>query len=394
MFEFIIPVISALLVFLLLVFIPLKISTKMLVQIVFISFLMIVLSYLLYVLYSFAFAFGGFLILLLLFSYIIGKQLDYAKNFIEADESEFFQKTEKLTIQTSESKEENVSSGKLDQKKIDLMFSEAPGEDKVTTDKTEHDEEHNTHEDSSDVDSLAEEDIHKEPVELGSLGYDKIDSDTDDKLDEYKLDIDDQQGMDSIQEEPSGDLNENQFNKIEQDDNDYNVSEKDLNEHDSVEEEKLNDGFLRVPSEEFLEESGEFDSGEQEIEDIYHSRSREMFISDENDEGDEDSLMPRSLEEEDDDETTLLGRQFADEGESLPPRISSELDELDEIPASERNIEKMLEDLESGEKEVEPEKNNTHPKKEEIDDLGNSIMLKRSELFAQLEEDEDEKKRR
>ena len=90
MIEFVITAIAVVLVFILLSFARLKIKTKILAQVVIVSFLIVTLTYLVYELYSFYYAVAAFFLVTLIFSYIIGKQIDFAKGKEYQDDTSLY----------------------------------------------------------------------------------------------------------------------------------------------------------------------------------------------------------------------------------------------------------------------------------------------------------------
>ncbi|OIJ10282.1 hypothetical protein BKP35_14385 [Anaerobacillus arseniciselenatis] len=82
MIEYILAILAAVLLWTLLVVSPLKLSTKILIKIVFISLLIFVLTNLLHAFYPFYIAITAFTFLLLFFSFVISKQREFSKSQI------------------------------------------------------------------------------------------------------------------------------------------------------------------------------------------------------------------------------------------------------------------------------------------------------------------------
>lgn len=133
--NYLIPVIAAVLMLLILAVIPLKMATKLLVKVVVVSLLIFVLTYFLYSVYSLYVAGAGFIFLLLYFSYLISRQQGFASKQAKVyspalDVPKPKQETSREPTAVAKKKSESSSSfGRLDQEGIDALMKAAAADE-------------------------------------------------------------------------------------------------------------------------------------------------------------------------------------------------------------------------------------------------------------------------
>lgn len=327
MIEYMMPLIGAIIVFIVLSIIPSRLTVKMAAQIVFISLLLVVLTMLLFSIYTFTISAIGFVVLLVFFSYIIGKQIEYSNEanaeFDREDLDEQLDEKEQQELEVRKEKVRAAERTKLDQEKIDQMLQENL--------------------------ALQEE---KEPFPLTE-----------------------QEGMADTDEMR---LEEKQQEQIEQ--------RKEIDEIHSFENEK--EVVEENPAKVEEVEVQTTNDAEVDILDLFNNRPRQALLTEEEEEDEGSSLLSRSVEEQEKNTSLLQERKLEDK---VPISMSAPEPVLEEKREAEEGQEVLdrvsMKDRVETRADTRHEEMQKLDEQEQTSELGDTAKLRRSRMFEELEED-------